>query len=49
MYLDYCFSYKYVEIYSCIFYYGIEVLYMCGFNCGYHDLNVCYYGRPIIN
>ncbi len=19
---------------------------MCGFNCGYHDLNVCYYGRP---
>ncbi len=20
---------------------------MCGFNCVYHDLNVCYYGRPI--
>ncbi len=19
---------------------------MCGFNCVYHDLNVCYYGRP---
>ncbi len=19
---------------------------MSGFNCGYHDLNVCYYGRP---
>uniref|UniRef100_A0A671LEN8 Si:ch1073-185p12.2 n=1 Tax=Sinocyclocheilus anshuiensis TaxID=1608454 RepID=A0A671LEN8_9TELE len=23
--------------------------YMCGFNCVYHDLNVCYYGRPMLN
>ncbi len=22
---------------------------MCGFNCVYHDLNVCYYGRPMLN
>ncbi len=22
---------------------------MCGFNCVYHDLNVCYYGRPMFN
>ncbi len=22
---------------------------MCGFNCVYRDLNVCYYGRPMLN
>ncbi len=22
---------------------------MCGFNCVYHDLNACYYGRPMLN
>ncbi len=22
---------------------------MCVFNCVYHDLNVCYYGRPMLN
>ncbi len=22
---------------------------MCGFNCGYHDLNICYYERPMVN
>ncbi len=22
---------------------------MCGFNSGYHDLNVCYYGRTMVN
>ncbi len=22
---------------------------MCGFNYDYHDLNICYYGRPIMN
>ncbi len=22
---------------------------MCGFNSGYHDVNVCYYGRTMVN
>ncbi len=22
---------------------------MCGFNCGYHDISLCYHGRPMVN
>ncbi len=22
---------------------------MCGFDCGYHDLNVCHSGGPMVN
>ncbi len=49
MYLDYCFSYKYLETIKLYFYHGIEVLYVRFFNCGYLDLNVCYYGRQTVN
>jgi len=25
------------------------ICYMCGFNCGYHELNVCYNGKPVVH
>lgn len=48
LYLGYCFIYKYHRKHIVIFYYGSVVLY-AGFNCGYHDLKVCYYGWPVVN
>ncbi len=45
MYLDYCVNTDTQKQCSYICIMALRC-YMSGFNYGYHDLNVCYYGRP---